>query len=155
MTEEIVNEEIKKTPEFVYVGVGVLIQNKQGKILLGRRHPDAKSETDNWEWQFPGGQLAYNETCEDCAIREVKERTGLDISAPEVFCANVEKAECVHWITVGLRATKFEGKPVAKNPAKHTEWKWFALDALPENIFLPTAKEINKFKAIKDAKKKK
>ena len=87
--ENITNE--KKNPEFVYVGVGVVVQNKQGKVLLGKRHPDAKSPIDTWEWQFPGGMLAYGESCEECAVREVKERTGLEIKDPEVYCAHVER----------------------------------------------------------------
>lgn len=39
---------------------------------------------DNKKWTMPGGTLELNENLVDCAIREVKEETGLDVSVCDV-----------------------------------------------------------------------
>lgn len=43
-----------------------------GRILLHRRR-------DNEMWALPGGMMELGESLADCAVREVKEETGLDI----------------------------------------------------------------------------
>ncbi len=48
----------------------------QGDSLLLVRH----RKGDKRYWMLPGGGLDYGETFEQCAIREIKEETGLDIS---------------------------------------------------------------------------
>lgn len=54
----------------IMVGAGVLIINKDNEILLQRR-------TDNGHWENPGGSMELGESFEECAIREVREETGL------------------------------------------------------------------------------
>ncbi len=56
------------------VGVGVLI-NKDGKILLIKRRGSHGEGT----WAPPGGHIDFGERVIDCAEREVKEETGLEI----------------------------------------------------------------------------
>ena len=45
------------------------------KVLLIRRARDPFKG----EWAVPGGRIEDNETAEDCAKREMKEETGLDV----------------------------------------------------------------------------
>ncbi len=40
---------------------------------------------DNGKWTLPGGTMELNESLVDCAIREVKEETGLSISVTDVI----------------------------------------------------------------------
>ena len=61
----------KKYPK---VGVGVMIQNEKGQVLLGLR----KGSHGEGEWNFPGGHLEFGETVFETARREVKEESGLD-----------------------------------------------------------------------------
>jgi ADP-ribose pyrophosphatase YjhB (NUDIX family) len=50
----------------------VALFNSDGNILLLRRK-------DNDKWTMPGGTLDFGESLTDCAIREVREETGLQI----------------------------------------------------------------------------
>ena len=45
---------------------------RDGKILFQRR-------TDNGKWGLIGGLLEMNETCEQAALREIREETGLEV----------------------------------------------------------------------------
>ncbi|GAB2550748.1 mutator protein MutT [Gracilibacillus alcaliphilus] len=49
---------------------GVCIINRSGEVLLQKRG-------DKNKWGFPGGALEIGESIEECALREVKEETGL------------------------------------------------------------------------------
>jgi len=49
-----------------------IVVDDEGRILLHRRR-------DNAMWALPGGKMEIGESLSGCAIREVKEETGLDI----------------------------------------------------------------------------
>lgn len=49
----------------------------EGKVLMLKRK-------DNKKWTLPGGTLDFGESLTDCAIREVMEETGFDISIQDV-----------------------------------------------------------------------
>jgi len=135
--------------QIIRVGIGVIVQDTQGRILLGKRNKatkrvDSKLNHD-WDWSLPGGGLEYGEEFEECAIREVKEETNLDIHNPIFLCVHNDKDERAHWITIGMLATKYSGMIALNEPDKFTEWKWFPLDALPKDIFSPSMKNIAKY----------
>ncbi|MDZ4835637.1 MAG: NUDIX hydrolase [Candidatus Melainabacteria bacterium] len=54
--------------------ISVVVLNKDGEILLVRH-----KKGNQRYWVLPGGRLEYGETFEECAVREVKEETGLDV----------------------------------------------------------------------------
>ena len=49
-----------------------VVLDDQGRIALVHRK-------DNGFWALPGGGMELGESIEDCAVREVKEETGLDV----------------------------------------------------------------------------
>lgn len=57
--------------KIILVAGGCIIEDN-GKILLQHR-------SDNGHWGLPGGCLEMGESPRECAIREVKEETGLDV----------------------------------------------------------------------------
>jgi 8-oxo-dGTP pyrophosphatase MutT (NUDIX family) len=57
----------------VRAGVGIVIRNAEGAILLERR-------SDNGFWGLPGGRIEPGESILQTALREAKEETGLTIT---------------------------------------------------------------------------
>jgi|GEM_PF-486430 len=137
------------------IGIGVVVVNDKGQILLGKRNKTEKRESHkinyDWDWSLPGGGLDFGESFEECAIREVKEETNLDIENPHVISVyndnkRVGNESFAHWVTIGMRSIKYSGEMNANEPDKYTEWKWFDLDKLPEKIFYPSAEVIARHK---------
>ena len=54
--------------------VSVVVLTDDRKILLVRHR-----KGNRLYWVLPGGRLEYGETFHECAVRELKEETGLDI----------------------------------------------------------------------------
>lgn len=59
-------------PNSIRPAAAVALFDSSGNILLLRRK-------DNDKWTMPGGTLDFGEALTDCAIREVREETGLQI----------------------------------------------------------------------------
>lgn len=115
------------------VGIGVLvIHNNQ--LLLGKRIHSHGLGT----WCPPGGHLEFGETPTECAIRELREETGL--SALEVvegpWSNDYFEKEEKHYLTVFMLVKSFEGKLIVAEPDKCSQWEWFDLNALPAPLFL-------------------
>ncbi|GAA1555032.1 NUDIX hydrolase [Streptomyces globosus] len=49
----------------------------EGRVLLVRR----RVEEGQLSWQFPAGKVEPGESCEEAAVRETKEESGLDVVA--------------------------------------------------------------------------
>jgi 8-oxo-dGTP diphosphatase len=128
------------------VGVGVLIKNGKDEVLLGLRIASHGAG----EWSFPGGHLEFGETIFETAKREVKEETDLDISKFELVSVCDEmryiKTDNKHYINLSVLGYYEGGEPKNVEPHKCQEWKWFSLDALPENMFEPTGITLKNYK---------
>lgn len=126
---------------------------RNGKVLLGRRHSDAKKASSalrgEGTWTMPGGKLHFGESFEDGAKREVLEETGIRLNKLKVFCLNNNKNEFAHFVTVGLFCDKFKGEPKVMEPDEIVEWKWFDLNKLPKPIYFPSAKMIENYRKKK------
>ena len=132
----------------IKVGVGVVIL-KNGLVLLGHRVNNYKDTGGIYEpdsWTLPGGKQEYEETIEECAVREVKEETNLDVSDVKVFGASDDIAPNKHFITVHTVAKFSSGNVSVMESDKIDEWKFFALDDLPKNIYSPSKKTLEIYK---------
>jgi len=87
----------------------VLVQNRKRKYL---------------GWSFPGGHVERGESFYDCAVREVKEETGLDVH-------NLKYSGVVHWtnrenderyLCFMYMTTEFDGKLIAETDEGEQLW---------------------------------
>jgi len=131
------------------VGFGVMMLNKDGKILLGKRNEDsdkASSElSGEGTWTMPGGKLHFQESFEEGAKREVAEETGILLTDVKVICVNNDKTKTAHFVTIGLFSDNFDGEPKVMEPDEITEWGWFNPEELPEKIYFPSLKVLGNY----------
>lgn len=131
----------------IQVGIGVLIFN-ENKILLGHRVQKAIDTGGIYEpdsWCLPGGKQDFNETILECAIRETKEETNLDIFDLQVFNAMDDIQINKHFVTIQVIAHSFKGEVKVMEKDKIDEWKWFDLNQLPKNVYSPSKKFIDAY----------
>jgi len=123
----------------VPVVIGAVV--KEGKVLLTKRQEwDLKEyqEIKNSPWQIPGGGLEFNESTENCVVRELKEETGLDVEIigllPKVFY-NVRGTWHGLFICYSCRMKDEEQKVVINSEA--SEWGWYTLEEIKKLPSLP------------------
>jgi 8-oxo-dGTP diphosphatase len=63
-----------QTAKSPVVGVGAVIWNDRGEIVLIRRGQEPRLG----EWSIPGGRLEWGESVRDAIVREVREETRLE-----------------------------------------------------------------------------
>lgn len=143
---------MSKQKKSVGAGFGILIV-KDGKILLGKRNdnPEKASSLLHGEgtWTMPGGKMDFGESLENGAFREVEEETGIKINKEKLRLISITNdiVPDAHFVTIGFLCEDFEGEASIMEPEEITEWKWFPLNGLPKNLFFPSEKIINNFKA--------
>lgn len=122
---------MSKTPR---VGVGIIIA-KGDRVLLLRR----KNVHGAGSWSTPGGHLDFGESPEECAIREAKEETNVDVTSVTFLAItnDVFEAEGKHYVTIWMQGKYAAGEPVVNADHEMAETGWFAWDALPQPLFLP------------------
>jgi 8-oxo-dGTP diphosphatase len=68
-------------PDRPFVGVGAVIVDETGRVLLVKRRFDPLAG----QWSLPGGAVDVGETLEACVVREMREETGLDVEVGRVI----------------------------------------------------------------------
>lgn len=118
------------------VGVGVVIQNSEGKYLLGKR----KGKHGAGTWNFPGGHLEWGEAIFTCAMRETMEEVGIEITNLMMgpYTNDFNEQEGTHYVTLYVIADPLSEDARVMEPEKCEEWGWYAATELPSPIFLST-----------------
>ncbi|WP_431984850.1 phosphotransferase [Streptomyces qinglanensis] len=114
------------------VGVQLHLEDAEGRVLLGLRHPDSALAGDTWH--FLAGRC-HQEGALACLVREAQEEAGLLIH-PE----RVELAHVVHLVDsprdtprmgLAFRTRAWQGTPRILEPQVCDAMEWFALDDRP------------------------
>ncbi|KAL5553533.1 hypothetical protein UlMin_040934 [Ulmus minor] len=126
--------------------VAVVVFLLKGKsLLLGKRRSSIGDST----FALPGGHLEFGESFEQCAKREVKEETGLDIEKIEYLTVTnnvfLEQPKPSHYVTIFMRAILQDAEQLPQNlePNKCDGWDWYHWDNLPNPLFWPLEKMVN------------
>jgi 8-oxo-dGTP pyrophosphatase MutT (NUDIX family) len=120
----------------------VWIYNKEGQLLLQRRHPDVKWGADKWDLTA-GGHISAGETPLQGAIREAKEEIGLKLDPSSLELAGITSTVNVTPST-GRKHKTYEWNYIVEqdlDPAKlklqadeTTDLRWFDLDEFEKDI---------------------
>ena len=133
------------------VGIGILIFNSNKEILLLLRNSDAKKADSNMRlegtYTLPSGNINYNESFEDAAIRKTKEESNLDIKKEDLNLVSIsdDKNEYAHYVTIGMIANKYSGEVMLKDSEEFVSYDWFDIDNLPSNLCEPSRKIIKNY----------
>jgi ADP-ribose pyrophosphatase YjhB (NUDIX family) len=118
----------KSRIEELDMGSAVLII-KNNCLLLGKR----KADVGNGLYALPGGHQEVGETPTECAIREVKEETNLDIKDLEEIGFDTDGDDFLTLFYVVYIDSDDDLENV--EPDKSEDWKWYSVDALPSPLF--------------------
>jgi ADP-ribose pyrophosphatase YjhB (NUDIX family) len=77
------------------VGAEAAVFDEAGRLLVLRRADDGR-------WGLPGGWLDPNETPEECAVRETREETGLEVRALGLVGVFTRKPATRHGMTTAV-----------------------------------------------------
>ena len=124
-------EKVEHAP-LIGVGATTLVFNNKNELLLNLR-----SDTNNWG--IPGGSKELNETLEECAIRELKEETNINVNDLELITVlsgkdyyfkypNEDELDCV---IVLYKVSDYDGK-LNINDGESKILEFFSLDNMPE-----------------------
>ncbi|KAG7380846.1 Nudix hydrolase 15, mitochondrial [Phytophthora pseudosyringae] len=116
---------LREQKTVVRVGVGVLLMSKRNPdcVLIGQR----KGSHGEGKFALPGGHLEMYESWEECAIREVKEETDLDLTDAKFATVTNDpmEDEGKHYITILMQAVVDDEQTVRNmEPNKCEGWSW-------------------------------
>lgn len=125
------------------VGVGVLLVDAQGRVLLTlrTRPPEAG------HWSIVGGKLDFLETLEECAVREAREEVGVEVAVQALLCVTDHclPQENQHWVSPAYLAQILTGEAANCEPEKTAAVQWFRLEELPSNLTMTARNAIRAY----------
>ena len=141
--------QIVGTIPIILTGASVIVENRQGEILLIQR-------SDTKSWGYPGGSVEINEVVEEAAKRELFEETGLTANSLELFGVFSGKelyfvfphGDEVSIVDIVYLCNDYTGEARA-DFQESDKVNFFALESLPNNISPPCIPALKKYREIK------
>lgn len=110
----------------------VFTKEKEPKVLLIQRG----NEPYKGCWAFPGGFMNMEETAEECAVRELKEETGLTVNRIRQIGAYSKVDRDPRGRTVSIAYLAIVDAPTAVSGMDDAaKAAWFPLSSLPDLAF--------------------
>ncbi|MCB0063444.1 MAG: NUDIX hydrolase [Caldilineaceae bacterium] len=132
----------RRYPAAPLVGVGVVVINAQGEILLAQRSKPPRQG----EWSLPGGLIDLGEQLVDAAKREVWEECAVEIEIGGLIAPFEpivrDKAGRIeyHYVILDFWAIYVRGEAVAQDDASAVAWA--TTEALEQFHLLPDTKQM-------------
>jgi ADP-ribose pyrophosphatase YjhB (NUDIX family) len=117
----------REYPESPLVGVGAVIIDNGGVLLVKRGHPPLAGE-----WSIPGGVLELGETLREAAIREAQEETCLTVEPADLLgvydrvLRDDAGRTLYHFVLIDFLCRLVSGEAQAADDAD--EVRWFTLN---------------------------
>lgn len=125
-----------------------IVLKKDDKYFLMRR---SNTSWCNGFHGIPAGRVERHETMMDCAVRELKEETGVDVKPEDLKLflvsnryTGVEGDKQPDWIDFFYVAEKWTGEPHIAEPHKCDHADWMSLDD-PSIEIVPSVKDALKY----------
>lgn len=121
-------KKIYKKNKIQIIGVGGLILNKKGEILLTKRIEPLFPQW-NGKWGIPGGQVEFGENPTEALHRELKEELGIEVkillATPLIASKTLDMQKWnYHGVFLCFPCSIIKGKP-KNTSAEHSDSKWF------------------------------
>ena len=136
------------------VGASVIVEDKNGRILLQRR-------SDNHLWCYAGGSVELDEEVEAAAKRELLEETGLVANRMTLF--GVFSGKATHYVypngdevsnvDIVYLCDDYDGD-LRCQAEEVEELRFFEIDKLPDDLWAPVKKTLEKYVESKKIKNK-
>ncbi|WP_424920151.1 MULTISPECIES: NUDIX hydrolase [unclassified Streptomyces] len=126
---------VQEPRERSIVGAHLYLE-RDGAVLLGRRHPDSVFAPSTWH--LPAGHREADESALACVVRETAEETGIVIAESDLSLVHTldlrHPGSPVSRVQLFFAASRWHGEPRVLEPDRCTEWRWWPLQALPEPL---------------------
>lgn len=112
----------------------VMTRETEPKVLLIQR---GNEPFKGW-WAFPGGFMDMDETLEECAIRELREETGIEVTEDDIMAFGTFSAvdRDPRGRTISKAYLVTVDKPIeVKGQDDAVKAEWFNINELPELAF--------------------
>ncbi|MFF0138823.1 NUDIX domain-containing protein [Streptomyces sp. NPDC005227] len=113
-----------------------LVLVRDGAVLLGKRHPDSAFAPSTWH--VPAGHREPGESALACMVRETAEETGIAVEADALSLVHTvdvcNPGSPFPRVQLFFAAARWSGEPRVLEPDRCTEWRWWPLDALPDEL---------------------
>jgi mutator protein MutT len=128
-------------PDRPLVGVGAVIVQDRRAVIVQRATEPLKGQ-----WSIPGGLLEVGETLRQCAAREAREETGLEVEAGEVLevldsiYPDPDGRTRYHYVLIDFLCRPLGGELRAGSDAAQV--RWVSCAELEQFTIAPTALKV-------------
>lgn len=137
---------MKRGVDYIGVGVGAMVFNAEGRVLLAQRGEAAGNERGKWE--FPGGKVEYGDRLIETVKREFAEEFGIEIEVYALLAVDdhILPDEGQHWVSPTYLARHVAGVAEIREPHKCAALGWFEWDDLPEPLSVITEMNVASYR---------
>ena len=109
-----------------------LLLVRDDRILLLRRR---NTDYEDGKYSVVAGHMEDGETAREAICREAREEAGIELAPDDLAFAHVvHRADRGQRVGFFFSARRWRGEPRNMEPHKADDFRWFPLDALPDDM---------------------